>query len=157
MSVEGNALELYRMQTAAYDRYVALLTAISGACIAFAVQKSEAAVIGVQLLIWAAAVLFWASSFYYGCANMRAVQEALRANFELLAIPDDESTRRPGYLEHIEKRLKANQKRTQCYYKWQFRLLALGAVLFIGWHVSRLPVQLPQNPNAPVVRAAKGP
>lgn len=151
MAISTNALEVYRLQAAAYDKYVGLLTAVAGACIAFAVQKSEGAVLNSQLLVWGAAVTTWALSFSCGCANMRAVQATLRSNFDLLLLQHGEHPLQPSgerQLEHamevVGEQLQRKTDATGFFYKWQFRLLALGAALFIAWHLMRLPTD-PHN------------
>jgi hypothetical protein len=142
MSVEDDLKELHRAHTAAQDKYTYFLLAAAGAAIAFAVQKTEGLPLSWWLLPVAGATLAWAASFYCGCQNLSWVGSALSANFALLQLRSGTHPKQPPHPQIVEAAAKgtlsaieSNTQKARLYGVWQFRLVVLGAVLFIAWRI----------------------
>jgi hypothetical protein len=142
MSLDDDLAELHRAHTAAQDKYTYFLLAASGAAIAFAVQKTEGSSISWWLLPVAGATLSWAGSFYCGCKNLSWVGAAISANYALLQLRAGSHPEQPPHRQLLEaattgtlSAVTSNIEKAQFYALWQFRLIVLGAVLFIAWRV----------------------
>jgi hypothetical protein len=142
MSLDDGLAELHRTHTAAQDKYTYFLLAAAGAAIAFAVQKTENLPLSWWLLPVAGATLAWAASFYCGCKNLSWVGAAISANYALLQLRAGSHPKQPTHHQLLEAATKGtlsavsgNIEKAQFYGLWQFRLIILGAALFIAWRI----------------------
>jgi hypothetical protein len=142
MSVQSAIEDLRKRHADSQDKYTYFLLAAAGAAIGFAVQKTE----GLPLSWWlspvALAALAWGGSFYCGCQNLTWVGAAVSANHALLQLRQGSHPQQPPHPQLVEAAqsgtltaLEKNMEKAQFYAKWQFRLIVLGAVLFIAWRV----------------------
>lgn len=146
MPSEG-VTEVWRQHRQAQDKYTYFLLAAASAAIAFAVQKTEAISLSWTLAPVGLAVLAWGGSFYCGCKNLVWVQSSAMANYSLLQLQAGIHPQQPSHPAHVEaaisgvrSALESNIRKAQAHAIWQFRLLILGALLFLAWHVWRLYV-----------------
>jgi len=145
MADSNDILELYKQHHAGEDKYTYFLLAAAAAAIGFAVQKTE----GLRLSWWltpvAAATLFWALSFFFGCKRITWVQVAIYANANLLKLQSGVHPNQPGHpmalqaaIEGVYSALDKNIERAKFYSTWQFRTLIIGAVFFIAWRIAEM-------------------
>lgn len=137
--------ELWRQHRAGQDKYTYFLLAVSASAVAFAVQKTEGLKVSSDLYLAGAAALCWGLSFYCGCKNLLWVQSSLYANFNLVQLQGGVHPQQPGHpqilaaaLEGVRSAADSNSNKAQLNAIWQFRLLILGALLFIAWHIWRI-------------------
>lgn len=134
--------ELYVQHRTSQDQYAYFILAAAGAAIAFSVQKTLDAKLTLSLIPLAAAVFAWGVSFYFGCRHLSSVQFTMLGNMEYLQLKEGTHPKQPGdrqtlsiaidvYREEITKAARS----AGFFGKWCFRLLILGGVLFIGWHI----------------------
>ena len=141
MSTEGMKT-LYSAHLTSQEKYVYFLLAAAASGIAFAVQKTNDAVLSWQLCVLGAAVALWGASFYCGCRRITWVQTALMANYNLLQLQAGTHPEQPDAPQLLEAAyrgvnfaLDENMTKARSYATWQFRFLLSGAVLFLVWHV----------------------
>ncbi len=140
--------EIWRQHRVGQDKYTYFLLAAASAGIAFSVQKTDELALSWNLAPVGLAVLAWGLSFYCGCKNILWVQTALYANFSLLQLMDGTHPEQPEHpsiaaaaMAGVRSAVDKNIKRAKFHDRWQFRLLILGAVLFLAWHVCGLYVR----------------
>ena len=124
------------------EKYTYFLLAAAGAAIGFAVQRTEGLLLSWWLLPVAFSIIFWGSSFYFGCENINWVQTSKVANYNLLHLKIGSHSEQPSNQEgldyavsEVKSALSQNMEKAQSYYKWQFHSLILGAIFFIGWRI----------------------
>jgi hypothetical protein len=137
--------ELWRQHRFGQDKYTYFLLAVSASAIAFAVQKTEGLQLSTDLCLVGGAVLVWGLSFYCGCQNLVWVQTSLYANFSLVQLQTGTHPQQPEHpqlvaaaVDGVRSATESNISKAQLHAIWQFRLLILGALLFIGWHTWRI-------------------
>jgi hypothetical protein len=142
MSNNNDLLELYRQHQASQDKYTYFLLAAAGAAIGFAVQKTDSLLLSWWLAPVGMAILCWGFSFFCGCKNIVWVQTSIYANTSLLQLKAGVHPEQPPYPSHtvaaisgVRSAMESNAKKAQFYACWQFRLLIIGAVSFIGWRL----------------------
>ena len=135
-------LEIHKQHQASQDKYTYFLLAASGACIAFATEKSQGVPLTCQLIPLALAVASWSFSFYCGCKCANTVQALLRANSKLLALKAGNHEKQPSQPELVDSAISGvrsaiekNMKRATEYNNWQFRLFVIGGVSFVAWRI----------------------
>ncbi len=142
MTVQSAIEDLRKRHADSQDKYTYFLLAAAGAAIGFAVQKTE----GLPLSWWlspvALAAVAWAGSFYCGCQNPTLVGAAVATNHALLQLRQGSHPQQPPHPQVLDAALNGtftalekHMDKAQTYAKWQFRLIVLGAVLFISWRV----------------------
>lgn len=90
-----------------------------------------------------AAVLSWGLSFFFGTRNVEYENSNLFANYDLVRIlggaHPDLAGRHPDFQKAaasgISEAMELNAKSAGKFARWQFRLLVLGALFYLGWHV----------------------
>jgi len=134
--------EIYRILRDAQDKYVYFLLTGAGAAIAFATNQTQGVAMHWTQAPLAAAVLAWASSFFFGCRYIAYVNSSLYSNAEMLRIQSGEHPEtgtHPGMLAAasagIRKAMEANADRANWLGHMQFRALVAGGVLYVAWHV----------------------
>lgn len=117
------------------EKFVYYILAINAACIVFAINKTQSLPIGYDKFCLLAALLFWLISFCLGLINIKCNQLATTVNMELLTSRILEETQLED--EHRQK-LFSLQKTL---YKIDFaqnRLLGLGIIFYIIWHIMHM-------------------
>ena len=142
---DDGTTELWRQHRIGQDKYTYFLLAAAASGIAFSVQKTEGLTLSWQLLPVGLAVLAWGGSFYCGCQSLIWVQTALYANFSLLQLSRGTHPQQPAHPDHVRAATEgvrmavdSNVSKAQFNARWQFRLVIVGALLFIAWHIWRL-------------------
>jgi hypothetical protein len=145
---DSSLLELQKQHRTGQEKYTYFVLAAAASAIAFAVQKTDSLEVSWSMLPLGLAVLAWGMSFYFGCKNLNWVQAATFANYNLLCLKQGVHPQQPGHpqalqaaLEGVTSALEANAERASFYGAWQFRLLIVGAALFLCWHTTRLVVR----------------
>jgi hypothetical protein len=142
MAFDGAMSDLYKAHQTGQEKHTYFLLASAGAAIGFAVQKTD----GLKLTLWllpvALATICWAASFYAGCQNVRWSHVTMSANMALLKLQNGTHPEQPPGGDYLNaaiagtrKATEINADRARTHALWQFRLLVLGAVLFIAWRV----------------------
>ena len=134
--------EVYRQLRTAQDKYSYFVLAAAGAAIALAVNQTHAATLAWSLLPLGAAVLAWGLSFFIGCRSLEYVAATLYGNAQLISVERGEHRevgrdpeRMAAASAGIRSAIESNSNRGNRLAHWQFRLLILGAVFYLGWHV----------------------
>ena len=139
---DQGVLELHKQHREGQSKYTYFLLAVAASAVAFAVQKTTAMKMSWSMLPLGLAAISWGLSFYCGCKNLLWVQTAIFANYSLLQLksgihPDQPP--HPQLLQAAEEGVRAaietNIKGAEFNGKWQFRLLIIGSILFLTWHV----------------------
>lgn len=140
--MDDTVRELYKAHRAAQEKYAYFLLAAAGAAIAFAVTQTQTAALAHSQIPLAFAVLCWGLSFAAGCRHLQYVLSNLYANMSFLKVRAGEMEgigAHPAMMqapaEGIRSAMESNSNRANTYGQWQFRLLILGALAFITWHV----------------------
>ena len=142
---EAAELELVKAHSAATDKYIYFLLAAAGASIAFALSQTKGAALSPWQAPLGAAVLCWAASFYSGCARLRSLSQHIYLNVELLKVlggrheltgqhPQLIAVAQQSTMESLKSESDAGAR----WATWQFRLLLLGAGLYVVWHVAEM-------------------
>ena len=135
-------LQLHEQLRNAQDKYTYFLLAAVGGAVALALNRTQNGNLSYSLLPLAAALLFWGLSFYFGCMHLAYVRSNMYANYALLLVkrgehpeigrlPDAAAVASQGIREAIDQ----NSKWVETYARWQFRLLLIGALFYIAWHI----------------------
>jgi len=142
---DGLQKTLYTTHRAIQDKHVYFLLAAAGASIGFAITRTNDAALHWAQVPLGLAVLCWGLSFYYGCRNVDFTSETVFVNTELLRIRSGQHPMAGVHPQAMavgaEVALKAIDRNSNAAgnaLRWQFRLLLLGAVLFVVWHVGEM-------------------
>lgn len=143
MSTDGE-LEVYKQHRQGQDKFTYFLLAAAGASIAFALNQTKGLGLSLSQIPLGLAVTFWAASFASGCARVDQVGTLLGFNQDLLRVRAGtheiltHAAEIPIAADIIVKRVVATNRRVARFARWQYRCLILGAVAYIGWHVSEM-------------------
>jgi hypothetical protein len=143
---EDGKLELLRAHRTATDKYTYFLLAAAGACIAFAINQTNDAVISWSQLPLGAAVICWALSFFYGCRQVMGVLGLLQENYQLIRTMRGEHPDFPSAAEFtgwVSKRLEEKSKRAAQHAELQLGFLLAGAAFYIVWHGIEMYLRTP--------------
>jgi len=139
---EQEMLELHKQHREGQSKYTYFLLAVAASAVAFAVQKTSGARLSWPMIPLGLAALSWGLSFYCGCKNLLWVQTAIYTNYSLLQLKSGVHAEQPPHPhllqaaeEGVRSAIKTNIEGAEFHGKWQFRLLILGAILFLSWHV----------------------
>ncbi|WP_446811240.1 hypothetical protein ACH50O_06670 [Methylomonas sp. 2BW1-5-20] len=145
MPDKTDLLELHRQHQAGQEKYTYFLLTAAGAAIGFAVQKADGMTLSWWLSPAALAILFWGISFYFGCKNLIWVQTYIYSNYSLLQLMLGAHPDQPPHPEltdiaisDVRKAISHNVGKAQFYGIWQFRMLIVGALFFIGWRLAEM-------------------
>lgn len=126
----------------AQTKYIYFLLAVAASAIAFVVQKTTGRSLSLNMLPLGLAVLCWSVSFFAGCRNRAYFSSMLHTNVALLKV---QNGTHPGVPYHpdaiaaasegIKEAADYNSSRANFWGNLQFRLLVLGAICFLVWHV----------------------
>jgi hypothetical protein len=138
-------LELFRQHAAAQSKYVYFILAAAAGGIALAVRMTSDATLHWSLAPIGAAVLCWGLSFFHGCLNLQYVQGIIRNNAAMLQagrgeppLGGPEPWKREVATDALKEVIDRDITTAGKHWQWQFRYLATGAVLFVGWHVLQI-------------------
>lgn len=136
-----NEVDLEKVHLAGQERYAYFLLAAAGAAVAFAVQKTEGAVLSWWLLLVAAAALCWALSFFAGCKVVWCSQAIVSSQINIARARTD-----PGLSEEQRRQSISNHwfaldpklAKAAVYAKLQIQLLFAGGIFFCLWHIAEI-------------------
>jgi len=140
-------LEVFKSHRMVQDKYAFFLLAAAAAALALSIQMTTGSPLTWSLVPLGLAVLSWACSFYFGCIHLTKTQAFLRVNvIGLLTSPN----RAPRDTEQIRSKMEDHANAAGEAADRQFRLLILGAVLFIAWHLVEMGLRTEfAKPDAP--------
>ena len=149
----------------AQNKYVYFHLAVAASAIALAVQKTAGSPLAWSQLPLGLAVLSWAASFFSGCRNRSFFASTIYANLSMVSVQDGSHPDTPQHpelakaaCEGIRKAADSNIASMSFWGKAQSRLLVLGAVFFLIWHVMDMAATPPpSSPNAPATAAHSSP
>ena len=134
--------QLAQQLNEAQAKYTYFLLAAAASCMALAVQRTSGTALTSHHFPLGLAMLSWGVSFGAGCYNRAYFSSTLYANIAFLQLEDGSHPERPSHpalvsaaMEGVMKAAKENSSAANRWGKWQFRLLIVGAVLFLAWHV----------------------
>ena len=137
-----NETEIYKQHREVQNKYNYFLLAVAAAAIALSLKRTTDSKIVYSMIPLALAVLSWGLSFFCGCRRSIYAEVNLYANFELLKTQKGEHPKvgnNPQMIaagaQAIKDAMEYNDNKAKFYGKWQFRLLILGALFFISWHI----------------------
>jgi hypothetical protein len=144
-----NAAEtLYQQLRTSQEKYTYFILAAAASCIAFALVKTENQSISWSMLPLAVAVLCWGLSFFLGCRQLLYVNSTTYSNYELIRV---QSGRHPEVGEHagmiaaasagIREAINQNSEKINALGVWQFRMLLVGGILYIAWHILQMVIR----------------
>jgi hypothetical protein len=143
-------IAVYNQFRNAQDKYTYFLLAAVGGAVAFALRETATAALSWSQVPVGAAILCWGLSFYWGCQQLEVMTSSTYSNLELLKVnaglhPDVGT--HPQVIaaasEGIRDALKFNASLAGRYARRQFRLLILGTIFYIGWHIWEMWVRTP--------------
>jgi hypothetical protein len=139
---------LHAQLTQAQSKHTYFLLAVSASAVALAVHQTEARALAISLIPLGLAVLSWAGSFYCGCMQLSYVAATLRANAALFEVQagnhpqiGHDVQRMAAASDGIREAAESNAANAGRYHNSQFRLLLLGAILYIAWHVLEMALR----------------
>jgi hypothetical protein len=139
---EQGISELHRQHHQEQSKYTYFLLAAAASAVAFAIQKTSGAKLSLSMIPLGFATLSWGLSFYCGCRNLLWVQVTVYANYSLLQLKSGIHPNQPADPKEcqiaeqgVRLAIEENIESAASHGKWQFRLLILGAVFFLAWHI----------------------
>lgn len=140
-------LEIYKQQRQGQDKYIYFLLAAVGASIAFALNQTKGMPLSPSQWSLGVAVACWAGSFIAGCNRLSKIEELLNLNVGLLRVQTgthellDHPGEIPGAQKIMRGHLEKINNKVRLLARWQYRLLVVGAIFYIGWHISEMAAQ----------------
>lgn len=141
-------IEVYRQLRISQHKYTYFMLAAAASAVAFAVTRTQDDVLAWSMLPLAGAVISWGASFFFGCRHLDYVNSTLYANYELLRVEKGihrEAGTHPNMIaaasEGIRKAIEANSNRANRLGKWQFRMLTVGALFYLSWHILEMYIR----------------
>lgn len=126
----------------AQTKYTYFLLAVAALAIALVVRRTTGSSLDWNMLPLGASVLCWAISFFAGCRSRLFYNSSVYGNMELVKLqsgkhPQAESNKQliEAGVQAIRDIYKKNQSKLNFWAKIQFRLLVLGAIFFLAWHI----------------------
>jgi hypothetical protein len=141
---------LYTTHRTIQDKHVYFLLAAAGAGIGFALTQTTGQSLHWSQVSLGLALICWGVSFYCGCRQVDAAGSTVSLNLELMKIragvhplsgasPPHMKLGEELTLETIEKHRTAGGRA----FRWQFRLLLLGAFLYVIWQLTEMYLRTP--------------
>ncbi len=144
--------ELYRLHRTVQDKYTYFLLAAAAAAIGLSLQQTAESPVQWSLAPLGGAVLSWGASFYCGCRRLQYISSILFANMHLLQVEQGAHPSVPKQAiaieatsRNIRAEIEISSERANRLGKGQFRLLILGSLLFIGWHLTEMVLRTNQS------------
>jgi len=123
-------------------KYTYFLLAAAGGAIAFAINETRGLALMRSQALLGLAVLCWALSFFFGCRHLGYVNSILFSNAELLRVQSGQHPLAGSHpqmmavaMEGIRDGIANQNTRSIRFAKWQFRMLVLGGICYVIWHV----------------------
>ncbi len=139
---EEKDIEVYRQHRDHQNRYTYFLLAVSASAIALSLNNTEGSSLSYYQIPLGLAVLSWEISFFFGCRQLSYISSTLFANMTLLRVQRGEHKDVGTNIEMIRaategirEGLKINSDRASFFARYQFRLLVLGAIFYLTWHI----------------------
>jgi hypothetical protein len=144
---DNELMEMHKQHRMGQDKYTYFILAVAAAGIAFSIEKTTGQKLSWSMLPLGIAVILWALSFFFGCKHLYWVQASMSANYSLLQLHKGVHADQPEDPQRLEaaKRgvssaLDLTMEKNEFYGQWQFRMLILGAVFFITWHIAKMVI-----------------
>lgn len=141
-------IELQKQHQTGQDKYTYFLLAITASAIAFSIQKTDTLKITYSLIPLGLAVLIWGMSFYFGVRSILYIQSCIHANYALVRLKNNLYPEQPqspellnAAIEGIKDAFEYNANKVQFYNVWQFRLIILGGIFFLSWHILEMIIR----------------
>jgi hypothetical protein len=135
-------IHLNRVHDDGHSKYVYFLLAATGAALGYALQKLDSATLDWTIWLGLGSIACWLLSFLLGCKHITSIQSAINTNFQLLQIANGSHPTQPSSQEELaiawaagNQALTTQNSRAKYFFDWQFRLLALGVLLFTAWRI----------------------
>lgn len=142
-------LEIYKQQRTAQDKYVYFILAAAGACIAFAITKTQDMALNRWHSIVGLAVIVWGASFYAGIRHLQLLSAVLNLNFELSKVeagqhPDAGNNPRMMQFakDAIKERVQIVNNKSNRWAVAQSYLLLAGGFAYLIWHVVEMYLRI---------------
>ncbi len=126
----------------AQNRYTYFLLAAAASAIALIIKSTDESTFAIPMLPLGLAVISWGVSFFYGCKNIQFVNSTLYANYNYLIVKSGlhpKAGKDPELIsaasQGIRKAMEYNSERANRFVKWQFKLLVIGALFYLVWHL----------------------
>jgi len=107
--------------------------ALAGSAIGFSVVRTESDALGWHHSFLAVAILSWLASIGSGVRLLYFVDYAINLRVKILRMEADGIERKDQ-----EKKFRKIIRNGRCCWHWQIRFLALGAFLFLSWHITQM-------------------
>ena len=126
----------------AQTKYTYFLLAAAALAIALVVRRTTGSSLDWNMLPLGIAVLCWAISFFAGCISRTSYHSSIFSNMEIVKLQggkhpkaqDNQQLIKAG-VRAIREIFNSNQLKLSFWSKIQFRLLVLGALFFLAWHI----------------------
>jgi hypothetical protein len=126
----------------AQSKYTYFLLAVAASAIALVVQRTTGQSLNWNMIPIGLAVACWAGSFFSGCRNRAYFSSTLYANAAFLQIQDGTHPNVPSHPDAVKaasqgvrEAAESNSSIANFWGHLQFRLLVLGAICFLVWHI----------------------
>lgn len=126
-------IHLNRIHAEEHSKYVYFLLAATGAALGYALQKLDGSTYSPSVWLALLAIASWLLSFLFGCKHITAIKAAIFCNYELLTLK--RNVHSDMLFEAAYAAIQSNNARANLFFNWQFRLLAIGVVLFTAWRI----------------------
>lgn len=131
-------------------RLSTLLLGLSASAIAFAIHETSDRQLEWALAPVALALLSWGISFYAGIQWAHSLQGSMSANIAL----QEAGPNHPRY-SAIDAALDRYRRAGGTWYKWQLRLLLLGAICYVIGHAMHIASRTPRTGTAIAKQSAQ--
>jgi len=135
-------IEIYRALNLEKQKYTYFLLTAAGAGIILAINQTKGVGLDLSQIPLALGVLSWGASFYSGCCGVSLVQSLLFSNIELIKVQKgvhpnvgEDQSKVIEISEIIRKAMDSQSDKSQAFLDWQFKLLIIGGLFYITWHV----------------------
>jgi len=126
----------------AQTKYTYFLLAVAASAIALVVQRTTGRSLNLSMIPLGLAVLCWSVSFFSGCRNRAYFSSMLHTNVALLKVQNGTHPGVPfqpdaiaAASEDIKEAADYKSSKANFWGNLQFRLLVLGAISFLVWHI----------------------
>lgn len=123
---DGDLNNLSQRLAEELSRYTQFLLAVTGAAIAYALDKAEGSTVGWGSLPLIAALLLWCGSFYCGIRHLRLFRTHMIENAKALMLKES--------LEQMVLRLEPWDVKMEHASNLQYSLFIYGVAFYVGWY-----------------------
>ena len=136
---------VYNALRTAQEKYTYFLLAAAGAAIAFAINQTHDTKLAWTQLPLGLSVLCWGVSFFFGCLHLQYGSDILYDNAEMLRMQSGVHPMVGSDSKHIaaasqimREIMEKKSNNSNRYANIQFRLVPIGAVLYLIWHIYQM-------------------